>query len=543
MEQTDPWTFDVALSFAAHDRNAARETALAIREYNLSVFYDEWLQARIIGRDLVPLLREIYLKARLCVPFISANYIEGKYPSVEFQAIIERETLDSPGALFPVYLENVSIPALSRTIAYADYTKYGAKGIAALIAERLAVTPIRSAAALVEVTEAAARNRVVLRTHSRRLPKETYSVDQPELVKLVTDPNQFASAAMRARAAHELLTYVNWRHKAGLGIAYGAWRDGDRLLLSALPSLHAPQKTLEFRLDSTGEAFHLESEWSSSDKRYGPLGYWEWQPAVEGLTADRADLDLDREVAILILEGKGAEFGFPIVPSGSSAEKLCSWLREDPPEDYLEWGRDPRLVSHKIGPWGTLHHVATGIGVLVCVLHGRWSAPAFWAMNEALRTLLPSRFRLRIVTQGAVRICVFLSLTRNEHNAHFVDRAEVERDYLRAGLDRTYATIARMVAALRQLPVPPPNHASALPTLSKQQREILEMAEEEMGDSEYPNVVERWEIELGESEWIKLHQEGTLGLASTPVQFNFGDVITVDDLRTYLAEKEAPLPE
>lgn len=542
MESADPWTFDVALSFAADDRAAARDTATALLEHNLTVFYDEWLQARIVGRDLLELLREVYLKARLCVPFISASYLRGKYPKVEFQAILERETLRAPGALFPVYLEKVTAPALSETVAYVDYHRYGAKGLAALIAERLAVAPAAPLPAAQPARSAREiRPRAVLHTHARQLPEETYSIAHPDLVKLVTDESQFASVEMRARAARELGRYINVRHAGGLGFAYGAWREDDRLLVSALPSLNAAQKTLEFRVDPDGAAFHLESVWSSDDPRYGAFHYSEWQPAVRGLTADRADLDLDREVAILILEKKGAEFGFPIVPAGSAAEKLCTWLHEEPPEDYLQWGRDPRLVSYSFGPWDALHHASTGVGMFLCVLQGRWSASAFWAMNEALRTLLPGRFRLRIVSRGAVRLCVFLSLSQNGRNAHFVDRTNVERTYLRSGLDRTYAVIARMVAAMRQIPVPPPSHASALPPPSTEQGEIFKMAEQELERKEYPNVVELWEVAHGISEWSKLRHQGWPELTSTPLPFRFGDVVTLDELRAYIAEREVPL--
>ena len=56
---------------------------------------------------------------------------------------------------------------------------------------------------------------------------------------------------------------------------------------------------------------------------------------MRGLTADPADLDLDREVVIKILEGRGAEFGFPITPIGSGAEKLCGWIEKKTPFDYL----------------------------------------------------------------------------------------------------------------------------------------------------------------------------------------------------------------
>ena len=172
---------------------------------------------------------------------------------------------------------------------------------------------------------------------------------------------------------------------------------GETLILSTLPSLSSPQRTIECAITQDGEQISVVNEWFTNDKRYGPFEYWEWQPAVKGLTANRSDVDLEREAAILILEKKCTPFGFPITPSGDKPEKLCEWLQEEPPSDYLDWGRDPRLVPGSIGVWQTVQHTPTEVGMLVVTLQGRWSAAAFLGLNDGMRILLPSRHRLDIV--------------------------------------------------------------------------------------------------------------------------------------------------
>lgn len=541
MRAPDVWTFDVALSFAGADRDKARAIAEALREQKFTVFYDEWFKAHIWGSDLVVLLREIYLKARFCVPLISRSYVSGSYPKHELSIMLEREVLQTAGSLLPVHLDNTEAPGLSKTIAFVDYSTEGPEGIAALIARRLRDSSTASNDVehwLIKDLHAVAPH--FLSTHVRHLPSESFSVGVPELISLVRNPRQHASAAMRARLASELVIYLNWRYEKNLGIPYGAWRDGNRFFLSTLPSLNAPQRTLEFEFSEGQKELYLVGEWLADDQRYGQLQYWEWQPAVRGLTADRSDLDLHREVAILILEKKGAEFGFPIVPVGNAPEKLCNWLHQEPPDDYLDWGRDPRLVHNSISPWVAVHHRPSGVGVLVFSLLGPWSAAAFRALHEAMSVMLPKRHRLKIVSQGTVRVCIFLSATP-ESDRTIPDDYPFETDHARVAIDRTYATIARMVAATRQLPIPSPNKTSALPSLTPLYASLFTQAVKGLGDTEYVEAADATDLRFYDALWIKLHQSlyaERIGLTSTPCRFNFGDVVTLDDIHRYLHLKE-----
>jgi hypothetical protein len=342
---------------------------------------------------------------------------------------------------------------------------------------------------------------------------------------------------MRVRLARELVIYLNSRHHVGLGIPYGAWRDGERLLLSTLPSLYSPQRTLEFDIAPGSKELQLISEWRSSDVRYAAFDYREWQPAVKGLTADRSDLELDREVAILILEKKGAAFGFPIIPFGDKPEKLCNWLLEEPPPDYLDWGRDPRLVPDGIGPWEAVEHRPTGVGMLIFSLQGRWSAAAFRAFIEGMRVTLPTRHRFSVVSQGTFRVSVFLGNTGANH-------LDQEVGHAWPAIDRTNASIARMVAANRQLPIPAPESRSGLPLLSHAHSSLFKEAETNVGDEECVKTVDAADYAFEKATWIKLRQSwnaGRIGFdrGSTPTRFSFGDVVLLADIRRYVKAHES----
>ena len=52
--------FEVALSFAGEDRPYVRRVATALQRAGVRVFYDEYEQATLWGKDLYVHLRELY---------------------------------------------------------------------------------------------------------------------------------------------------------------------------------------------------------------------------------------------------------------------------------------------------------------------------------------------------------------------------------------------------------------------------------------------------------------------------------------------------
>lgn len=539
MQHSENYTYDVALSFSGVDRDKARALAEALRKRNLTVYYDEWYEAQNVGKDLIFELEEIYLnQARLCVPLISQSYIQGSYSRYELRAILEREVLGSAGSLFPVRIDKTKAPGLSSTIAYVEYAKKGAEGIAALIAERLQKPFLLPSKQVEEVglCEASLEPRHILPYYHRSLAAESFEISVPEIIDLAIHTDQHSSAKQRVRLAKELLIYLNWKHSLGLGTVYGAWREGNKVILSTLPNFNAPQRTLEFNLDLDRNILYLVNEWTTDDARYDKLNYYEWQPAIVGLTANRAVSDLDREVVILILEKKGAEFGFPIVPAGRKPEKLCTWLKQEPPSDYMEWGRDPRLVSGGVHGWELLQHQPTGVGILVLNVQGRWSASAFLAMQEALRILLPGRHIIRNLSHGVFRVCIYLSRT-GSYQLFDIEQSESDYGFVFKTLKLATAVIARMVAASRDLPLLPPTSSSALPPLFSGLASIFKEAADDLGDAEYVEVVDQAKLGFREATWVKLRQSldsKQIGVKSTILEFSFRDLATHRDIKQKL---------
>jgi hypothetical protein len=524
------WKFDVALSFAGADRSVALAIAEALRKLQINVFYDEWHKSQTWGRDLSVLLPEIYSSARFCVVLISQSYLSRPFAQHELETILARRMLKDKDFFLPVRLDESQVPGLSETVAYIEYSREGVDKIASLIASRVSIEPpcppINGAAG------SHSGHRTALKTHRYEIPEQLYVISDKDLIGAFNSKELYSTPLGRSRLARELVIYLNYRYGAKLGTPYGAWREDNKVYLSTLPDFEAPQRTLEFTLDGS-EALNLTGVWSTMDERYAAIPYQTWQPAVKGLTADRADLDLDREVVIKILEDRRVEFGFPIVPEGSAPEKLCAWIAEEPPTDFLNWSRDPRLVPGSIGPWQVAYHRPSGVGILLFSLHGRWTSLALQAFMEALRVFLPTRHRNYTVDQGNLRISVFLCEVPDGSS-----RRDEEFDLWPVAVDRVYAAIARLVAATRGLPLPPPRDDSALPPLSFGDGSLFDLATREQGESDYTKLTDQAEVGFRNADWIKLRHR-FFGLKE-PRSFDFAEVVTPSDIMRFVENHEQP---
>lgn len=102
------YKYDVAISFAEEDRNAALALALALKtEGEKKVYYYPLHFEDIWGHNIEERLTEIYSKeAKYAVVFVSRKYFEKKYASIELNAIRKRMMADDKVIyLLPVVLE------------------------------------------------------------------------------------------------------------------------------------------------------------------------------------------------------------------------------------------------------------------------------------------------------------------------------------------------------------------------------------------------------------------------------------------------------
>ena len=135
------YEYDVALSFAGEQREFVREVAKILYEnYQLKVFFDEFEESNLWGKNLYEYLYEIYSKkAKYVIIFVSREYKEKIWTNHERQASQERALKEKNEYILPIRFDDTAIPGLAETIAYIDATKYSPYDIAILFAKKYGI--------------------------------------------------------------------------------------------------------------------------------------------------------------------------------------------------------------------------------------------------------------------------------------------------------------------------------------------------------------------------------------------------------------------
>lgn len=130
--------YDVALSFAGEQRKYVSKVASALAQMGIKVFYDEFEAVRLWGKDLQVYLDEVYRKkARLCVIFISEDYVRKTWPRHEGESALAR-ALEEPGEyILPVRFDDADLPGLRPTVGYLDARRLAPEQLAEMIKRKL----------------------------------------------------------------------------------------------------------------------------------------------------------------------------------------------------------------------------------------------------------------------------------------------------------------------------------------------------------------------------------------------------------------------
>jgi hypothetical protein len=130
--------YDVALSFAGEDRNAARQLASGLQEKGYSVFFDEFEKANLWGADLSVKLKRVYKdEARYCVLFVSQHYERKPWTNHERQAALARAFKERQPYILPIRVDDTELPGLSEMIGYLDIRSVSIDEIVALLSQKL----------------------------------------------------------------------------------------------------------------------------------------------------------------------------------------------------------------------------------------------------------------------------------------------------------------------------------------------------------------------------------------------------------------------
>lgn len=129
---------DVALSFAGEDRAYVSEVARLLKRLGIRVFYDDFEQVELWGKDLYQHLSDVYQhKADYTVIFASANYAKKRWARHELASAQSRALSESREYILPARFDGTEIPGILPTTAYIDLTKLTPTECVAIIVEKL----------------------------------------------------------------------------------------------------------------------------------------------------------------------------------------------------------------------------------------------------------------------------------------------------------------------------------------------------------------------------------------------------------------------
>jgi hypothetical protein len=132
------FAYDVCFSFAGEDRAYVNRVATYLKSKGVRVFYDQFEQTTLWGKDLYAHLDDIYRnQARFCVMFISEAYGRKLWTKHERQSAQARAFRSPKEYILPARFENTPIPGIRETAGYIDLTQYTPTAFAKLIIDKM----------------------------------------------------------------------------------------------------------------------------------------------------------------------------------------------------------------------------------------------------------------------------------------------------------------------------------------------------------------------------------------------------------------------
>jgi len=130
--------YEVVLSFAGEDREYVAKVADILKVNEVSLFYDNYEEASLWGKDLAEHLHKVYSgSARFCVMFISRHYGEKVWPTHERRSAFEKAIESKEEYILPARFDDTLIPGLRKTIGFVDLRHKSPEQLATLILEKL----------------------------------------------------------------------------------------------------------------------------------------------------------------------------------------------------------------------------------------------------------------------------------------------------------------------------------------------------------------------------------------------------------------------
>ncbi len=130
--------YDVAISFAGEDRHVASDIALGLATKGLNVFYDEYVEADLWGKDLYVHLTKMYRDdSKFCLMLISDNYAAKQWTNHERRAAQSRAFSENREYILPLRLDDAQIEGILDTTGYIDFRKKTLEHVVELVVTKV----------------------------------------------------------------------------------------------------------------------------------------------------------------------------------------------------------------------------------------------------------------------------------------------------------------------------------------------------------------------------------------------------------------------
>jgi hypothetical protein len=122
LERLQP-SYDVVFTFAGENRAYVEQVANYLRSQRVKVFYDQYEEASLWGKDLAEHFDFVYRRSgRYCVMFISKDYIEKMWTRHERRAALTRALQERKEYVLPARFDDSEVPGILPTVAYISLT-------------------------------------------------------------------------------------------------------------------------------------------------------------------------------------------------------------------------------------------------------------------------------------------------------------------------------------------------------------------------------------------------------------------------------------
>ncbi len=132
------YQYDVALSFAGEQRPYVHKVAQVLQANDVSVFYDDFEQVNLWGKDLTEFLDQAYRRdARHCVLFLSEAYARKVWTNHERKSALARALEERGEYILPARFDDTEIPGIRPTTGYIDLRSMAPTEFASLVLEKI----------------------------------------------------------------------------------------------------------------------------------------------------------------------------------------------------------------------------------------------------------------------------------------------------------------------------------------------------------------------------------------------------------------------